>query len=58
MKVKNLSENEKLTVNSSMSTIRPAPLLLCLIYLNVRDEQSIRIQTYHLKDDSQIELRK
>ncbi|RWR74540.1 hypothetical protein CKAN_00287300 [Cinnamomum micranthum f. kanehirae] len=34
MTVKNLSENEKLTVNSSMSTIRPAPLLLCLIYLN------------------------
>lgn len=48
----------KLTVNPSMSTVRPAPLLLCLVHLDMRNKQSIHIQTFHLKDESNMHLRR
>lgn len=41
-------ELSKLTINSSMGPIGAAPLLLCLVDLNVRNVKSIYVQTFHL----------
>lgn len=37
-----------------MSTVGTTPLLLCLVHLNVRDEERITIQTLHLENQSTI----
>lgn len=37
------------TINSSMSAVGTAPLLLCLVHLDVRYVESIDIQTLHLE---------
>ena len=39
---------KKLTVDSSVSTVSPSPLLCSLVDLNVRNEERINIQTFHL----------
>lgn len=39
---------DQLTVDSSMSTIGTASLFLGLVHLNVGNEESIHIQTFHL----------
>lgn len=39
---------QALTVDSSMSTVRPTPLLLSLVYLDVRYVKSVDIQAFHL----------
>ena len=43
------STSDKLTVDASMSTVGPAPLLLSLVYLNVRHIQGIDIKTFDLQ---------
>jgi hypothetical protein len=39
---------EELTVDTSMSTVGPTPLLLGLVHLDVRYVESINIQTFNL----------
>ena len=43
------STSDKLTVDASMSTVCPAPLLLSLVYLNVRHIQCINVKTFDLQ---------
>lgn len=40
---------DKLTVDASMSTVGPAPLLLGLVHLNVRHVEGVDIKTFDLQ---------
>jgi hypothetical protein len=40
------------TVDSPMCAVCPAPLFLCLVDLNVRDEEGVYIKAFHLQPET------